>query len=562
MIKSKRPNTADEYGDIGFIQAKVGDEYKNIDHIYDSDGNIVFQQGYLNEYQGADDFSIPAIGKPLVDYTIYGNTKQDGLPTPDSPIEPEFVGERTGNLFDKTTLGNGIYLAANGNKYGNVTNGVRSDVKIKALPNTAYTLSVQSTAIVSLRILEWSNGTFVKQTPKYNISGDISLTVTTDAETAEIAFNIEGANAQYATNIMLNFGTEALPHEPYGYKIPITSGGNNLLDFEQLKNAPPGKIGTADVPHLLILQMKPNTYYTIASNGYGSIYATPADLYRSIYVNRSIGEYSVNKSNPITVLTDDSGNVNIGFFDDRTNAQQYLNGEAQVWINEGSIPLPYEPYIEPINTNIYLEEVESTRKIKKLVLTGEEIWGKDANFDSIDDYFYTDPISGLMRNSSAISSHFISGSRGIVDSVWIGGSASAPRIVVEISKLYTGVTSADDRAARISKFKSYLSAQYAAGTPVTVWYVLATPETAIVNEPLCRIGDYADSVDFSQAGVEIPTLKKPSTTVIDVETSVEPSEIDVTYRGSTKPKYDLFLAKNGDSFEAKDGQSLYIGGNP
>jgi hypothetical protein len=47
-----------------------------------------------------------------------------------------------------------------------------------------------------------------------------------------------------------------------------------------------------------------------------------------------------------------------------------------------------------------------------------------------------------------------------------------------------------------------------------------------------------------------------------VETEVEPSEVDVTYRGSTKPKYDLFLAKNGDSFEAQDGQSLYIGGNP
>lgn len=78
MITTKRPNT-DDYTQVGFIEAKDSNGvYQNIDKIYDNQGNIVFQQGYLNEYVGADDFSIPAIGKPLLDYTIYGNTVQDG----------------------------------------------------------------------------------------------------------------------------------------------------------------------------------------------------------------------------------------------------------------------------------------------------------------------------------------------------------------------------------------------------------------------------------------------------------------------------------------------------
>lgn len=82
MINTKRPNTND-YTQVGFIEAKdTQGNYQNIDHIYDSEGNIVFQQGYLNEYQGADNFSIPAIGKPLIDYTIYGNmVEQSGTTT-------------------------------------------------------------------------------------------------------------------------------------------------------------------------------------------------------------------------------------------------------------------------------------------------------------------------------------------------------------------------------------------------------------------------------------------------------------------------------------------------
>ena len=189
-----------------------------------------------------------------------------------------------------------------------------------------------------------------------------------------------------------------------------------------------------------------------------------------------------------------------------------------------------QSYKLPLTVNgveypIYLGQVETTRRIKKLVLTGEEIWLKDTNSDGIDDYFYTDPISGLMHNSSAISSHFISGRGDIVDSVWIGGAASRPRIIVKISKLYTGVTSADDKAARVSKFKSYLAAQYAAGTPVTVWYVLAEPENTIVNEPLMKIGDYADTISFAQAGVTIPTVNGEN--ILDVPTEVPPSEVTI-----------------------------------
>ncbi len=292
------------------------------------------------------------------------------------------------NLFDATTLENGIYLAASGNKYGNATDGVRAGTKIIVLPNTAYTLSAQSSVKVSLRIFEWSNGTFIKQTPKYNISGSVSLTVTTDAETTEITFNIEGENGQYATNIMLNTGSTALPYSPY---------------FSE------------------------------------------------------------------------------------------------------TIP-------------VYLGQVQTVRRVKKLVLTGEEI-GITKRTSPENSYSISIDRNGWSASmvGYGISSHFVR--NGIVANLIDG-------------EFYVGTTAFSfrlDDCTDVAAFKSYLAAQYAAGTPVTMWYVLAEPETAIVNEPLAKIGDYADELHSTDAGVTIQTAEGNNTLTVD--TDLLPSSMTIVYRG-------------------------------
>ena len=81
---------------------------------------------------------------------------------------------------------------------------------------------------------------------------------------------------------------------------------------------------------------------------------------------------------------------------------------------------------------------------------------------------------------------------------------------------------------RPQQSQAFLAQQYANGTPVTVWYVLATPETGIVNEPIRKIGDYADTLSYEQAGVQIPTLH--GTTVIDVDTTPKPSQMYIKYK--------------------------------
>lgn len=193
------------------------------------------------------------------------------------------------------------------------------------------------------------------------------------------------------------------------------------------------------------------------------------------------------------------------------------------WAYTTSTMPDYEPYGYKIpissastTTPVYLGEVESTRQIKKLVLTGEENWDKGT-------YAFYRVMTGIAAYKPVLCTHY---------QYYEGASSGAP-----INSISTGsgggmavwikIQNHDDTT--IEQWKSYLAQQYAAGTPVTVWYILANEETAVVNESLMRIGDYADTLSMEQAGVEIPTAS--GSTTLDVATTVPPSEVYIKYRG-------------------------------
>lgn len=175
-------------------------------------------------------------------------------------------------------------------------------------------------------------------------------------------------------------------------------------------------------------------------------------------------------------------------------------------------------------TNIYLGEVETTRRVKKLMFDGTENWRIDSGrFTIILNDIKT---QGLRLTEFYCSSYqVISDGRAYADvpnnAIYTGaGSLSSVYIYIHTDE-YTNTTS----------FKAYLAQQYANGAPVTIWYVLAEPETGIVNEPLMKIGDYADTVSMEQAGVSIPTAS--GSTVIDYDGTPKPDKVELTYR---KPK--------------------------
>jgi hypothetical protein len=171
-------------------------------------------------------------------------------------------------------------------------------------------------------------------------------------------------------------------------------------------------------------------------------------------------------------------------------------------------------------TNIYLGSTQSVRKIKKLVFTGQENWLK---WQSTTIYYM--PMSGYMLaegNITQICTHYQPYEQTSVSSTVPDGYCTFR----SINDSNTRILISDSNCANVNEFKAYLTAQYIAGAPVTVWYVLTTPETATVNEPLMKIGDYADTLSNATA---IPTTEGANS--ITVDTTVQPSEFTATWTG-------------------------------
>lgn len=374
------------------------------------------------EYTGTLPITINANGQPLLDYRIYGNTEQAGTPTPENPIMPIGVGERTENIMDVySSWGNKVVY------YSGVTFDFSEEPQ-------CITISGQSTGMYPQVQIWGKNGVLHFENGKTYTA---LIRTTNKPKNSFVYMLIQGCDAE-----------------------------NNW-----------------------------STITTVASDMGGILFSVSKDYvnFRNIFVCQHSG---------IT----------------------YDNMKAYLMIIEGSTALPYEPYGYKLPilsnstvTNIYLGEVQTTRRIKKLVFDGTENWTKFESTGAVTFYINVPDGIGII----CLSTHFLA--------KWDGG------LPLNNGVLYNGATNKnmifrmgdDTTITDVESFKSFLAAQYSAGTPVTVWYILAEPETAVVNEPLMKIGDYADTVSMEQAGVSIPTNK--GTTVIDYDGTTKPSQMYIKY---------------------------------
>lgn len=164
-------------------------------------------------------------------------------------------------------------------------------------------------------------------------------------------------------------------------------------------------------------------------------------------------------------------------------------------------------------TNVYLDSVQTTRYIRKMVLTGDENY----TLQSINAYgvanFYM-YISTTKRYG--ICSHLKQQTSNIgstQDEGFLVAAASGNRITFYIRIFATTAATKED-------LQAYIAGQYTNGTPVTIWYVTDEPEISIINEPLHKIGNYADSISDVAA---IPTVSGINT--LSVDTVIQPSNM-------------------------------------
>lgn len=136
-----------------------------------------------------------------------------------------------------------------------------------------------------------------------------------------------------------------------------------------------------------------------------------------------------------------------------------------------------------------------TRKIKKLVLTGRE--NINAWTGAGTGYFYI-PANGIIRFNAT-------------DKLWLSNqystkSQSDPwgNYVISCNPSAQGrLVIKNTDYPTVADFKAYLASQYAAGTPVTVWYVIAEPDTETITVPTGLSGTVEGFLN--QSGTPTPT---------------------------------------------------------
>ena len=537
MIKAKHDG---EYKQVGFIKVRQSDgTYKDVEKKYgkiNGEYGLVFEKGFTREVEGGLPLQINGIGKPLKDYDIEGNTYQSDGVTPDTPQEVVGCGDRTGNLFDGEIRQGGI-TDTNGAFISAVAR-IRTNL-LSVIPNKIY--SVSSNLRIR-NIISYKDGVFIARLSDDDYGYNYTITIPDEANQIGLSFMPNRSDVTTLTPndlewLMLNEGSTPLSYEPYGYKVDVVTRGTNLFDISTIEAGRIDDTGEVGYISQTSLAVSGNTItFSTTSTWCGFV-----SDYIEINGVKPIISYGSFTSNENAILTGylyyyDADKQYLG------NTSEYLSNAkyarisfqsdvivtnavvSDIQVELGTEATSYEPYTPPITTPIYLDSplykigdysdsrrmTEEVRVIKELVLTGEENWQLYTNDTTIYQFYTNLPTDKIS----------ISGLSAYSNIVGYGATANNRHEhklgcypVTNGTQIAFQMQGAKEQFADISAWKSYLAEQYNNGTPVTVYYVLATPESKTVKP------------------VEIPTLD--GTTVIDVDTEVKPSNVYIKYKSKT-----------------------------
>lgn len=532
------------YSQVGFVKDNVGID---TEYIYDKDGDIVFEKGFTRETSGTVPLTINGIGKDLKDWSITGNTVQNGTPTPDNPIMPQGTGERTGNLYpldasklhvgrienDGTidyetgtlTVGPGsVTYEANEAWRGFYTDFIQVNEKEKLTFS-----STNSTTVAGSCSCYDENDNFLGKATVQSTASTRTFTLLTG--TKKVRVSVTSSDTTYTIlRPMLNTGSTALPYEPYGYKIPVVTRGKNLTNKNSVSS-----VGWAlNVTDLLLsLNSLDVGTYVFSAN----VELTKRDdtsdsstFGASFMIEKfALGSRVSWEGSPVGTVKQLEFSFTVTEERKGKFTQAYLygcgiNGVGRtglacffdIQVEAGDAATPYEPYHEPITTPIYLPtplysgEVmrsDGSREVKfdKLVLTGEE---EITSHKPFADGTISIRIPSLKAKSNSIiyCTHLQNVSFAeLYNNEKQGISAHLKNELNNLYCLISGFTN-------LTQYKDFFRNEYSAGTPIILWYQLAEPITETFITP------------------QIPTLS--GTTVIDVDTAVKPTEMYIKYKSS------------------------------
>lgn len=172
---------------------------------------------------GVPPFTFKSDGENLRDWSMTGQTVQSSTPTPSSPVDVSGVGEKTGNLFNRS----GAFFAG-------AFNNVYTISGLDTSKQYTCSTSLERISGAQAACIYFSQDTSATAVPNGVWAGEEkTFTPNEHGELCVLVRNTAAGGAPAVSDdviagnitIMLNAGSTALPYEPYGYCIPITCGG-------------------------------------------------------------------------------------------------------------------------------------------------------------------------------------------------------------------------------------------------------------------------------------------------------------------------------------------------
>lgn len=278
------------------------------------------------------------------------------IPTPETPIKIESVGERTINLLNKETSEDGKTINASG-VVGDAGYGLTVTEPIYVKPNTGYTYSgmgdVLGTTVGRTGYMYKQDGTPIA-TLQSSSGASYYFETTEDCAYVRLIYKSDEEKP------MLNEGA-LVSYEPYGYKVPVKVEGKNVYnpawdsrftlqeDGSYLSNinirADVNILGNEKLP-VSVYNVSVKLKSPVGMNYRPRVYYVDGTI-KEVY-KPSTGDYV-----DFSFTTEEKEIEQIlWYYSANSNEVQYKDFQ----IEKSPMQTDYEPYFEPKTTDIYLAE--------------------------------------------------------------------------------------------------------------------------------------------------------------------------------------------------------------
>ena len=393
----------------------------------------------------------------------------ENSPSLEYPSEIETVGSNI-NLFDKDNV-NKINAYFDSTIHSNSANRV---FWLKIDKNQDYTISKVKGKVFGIAFTDQLPKAGVKiYGTKYNNTGEV---ITTNSGSYDYLVCYYWSTSDVLTeqqiidSIKIEKGTVATPYSPYGMgSVKIDVVNNNLSDFNVTQD---GKVKVNEDGTITIngkggfslnfrkFIVKANTKYYLR---WELISGTVSGA--NIFMNPILKKGWINKDTFVeSSVTEDSEISSIWI----NGGAVFSNAKIKIWISKSQNDFTkhqFQTITMPIQQEMleedYIDDMEH-HEWKKLILTGSESNIKKIPTDTYN-RFQLSLTSYGVRNY-IYCTHYLA-----------GNSVNSGELDISFDGKYIVIHSPSDEITKEEQFKTWLKQQYDAGTPVIVYYKLATP---------------------------------------------------------------------------------------